>query len=123
MFSWTSIVQTLIFQNHHRCFPGSDIPSLYQIRQILAELILLVMGHMCINTCVAFVGPYADRNLFRGSIRSLRHAVLCVSPFTTMAISVSFHGVVGLQNGSRYQNDRKNHWRYDNFIATPSVNR
>lgn len=22
----------------HRCFPGSDIPSLYQIKQILAEL-------------------------------------------------------------------------------------
>ncbi|KAG2108046.1 PIF1-like helicase-domain-containing protein [Suillus discolor] len=38
-----------------------------------------------------------------------------------MATSASFHGVVGLQNGSRYQIDRKNFWRYDGFIATPEL--
>ncbi|KAG2119827.1 uncharacterized protein F5147DRAFT_767295 [Suillus discolor] len=35
-----------------------------------------------------------------------------------MATSASFHGVVGLRNGSRYQIDKKNYWRYDAFIAT-----
>ncbi|KAG1857635.1 hypothetical protein C8R48DRAFT_775554 [Suillus tomentosus] len=38
-----------------------------------------------------------------------------------MAVSASFHGVVGLQNGSHYQIDRKNFWRYDRFIATPEL--
>ncbi|KAG2357756.1 hypothetical protein BDR07DRAFT_1379902 [Suillus spraguei] len=38
--------------------------------------------------------------------------------FITMVTSASFHGVVGLQNGSRYQIDEKNYWRYDSFIAT-----
>ncbi|KAG1848783.1 hypothetical protein C8R48DRAFT_836896 [Suillus tomentosus] len=38
--------------------------------------------------------------------------------FTAMANSASFHGVVGLQNGSRYQIDKKN---YDAFIATPEL--
>ncbi|KAG2352246.1 hypothetical protein BDR07DRAFT_892304 [Suillus spraguei] len=33
-----------------------------------------------------------------------------------MATSASFHG---LQNGNRYQIDKKSHWRYDGFIATP----
>jgi hypothetical protein len=32
-----------------------------------------------------------------------------------------FTGVVGLQNPSRYQIDRKNYWRYDAFIATPEI--
>ncbi|KAG2068496.1 hypothetical protein BDR04DRAFT_769006 [Suillus decipiens] len=41
--------------------------------------------------------------------------------FTTMATSASFHGVVGLQNGSRYQIDKKNYWRCDGFIATPEI--
>ncbi|KAG2366073.1 hypothetical protein BDR07DRAFT_1397269 [Suillus spraguei] len=36
-----------------------------------------------------------------------------------MATSASFHGVVGLQNGNRYQIDKKSYWRYDGFIATP----
>jgi hypothetical protein len=45
---------------------------------------------------------------------------LC-SAFCTMATSASFHGVVGLQNPSRYQIDRKNYWRYDAFIATPEI--
>jgi len=38
-----------------------------------------------------------------------------------MATSASFHGVVGLQNPSRYQIARKNYWRYDAFIATPEI--
>ncbi|KAG2105469.1 uncharacterized protein F5147DRAFT_838078 [Suillus discolor] len=38
-----------------------------------------------------------------------------------MATSASFHGVVGLQNGSRYQIDKKNYWRHDAFIATPEL--
>ncbi|KAG2127743.1 hypothetical protein BD769DRAFT_1458881 [Suillus cothurnatus] len=42
-------------------------------------------------------------------------------PSVTMATSASFHGVVGLQNPSRYQIDRKNYWRYDAFIATPEI--
>ncbi|KAG0707164.1 hypothetical protein DFH29DRAFT_995226 [Suillus ampliporus] len=36
-----------------------------------------------------------------------------------MATSASFHGVVGIQNGGRFQIDKKNFWRYDGFIATP----
>ncbi|KAG2069800.1 hypothetical protein BDR04DRAFT_1101067 [Suillus decipiens] len=38
-----------------------------------------------------------------------------------MATSASFHGVLGLQNGSRYQIDGKNFLRYDGFIATPEI--
>ncbi|KAG1870588.1 hypothetical protein DFJ58DRAFT_910965 [Suillus subalutaceus] len=38
-----------------------------------------------------------------------------------MATSASFYGVVSLQNGSRYQIDKKNFWRYDGFIATPEI--
>ncbi|KAG2360544.1 hypothetical protein BDR07DRAFT_1486863 [Suillus spraguei] len=38
-----------------------------------------------------------------------------------MAMSTSFHGVVGLTNGNRYQIDRKNFWRYDGFMATPEL--
>ncbi|KAG2366358.1 hypothetical protein BDR07DRAFT_1396276 [Suillus spraguei] len=38
-----------------------------------------------------------------------------------MTTSTSFHGVVGLQNGSRYQIDKKNYWRYDGFITTPEM--
>jgi len=54
-------------------------------------------------------------------------SVLCIcgivslSPFyqsllIIMATLASFQGVVGLQNGSRYQIDKKNCWRYDAFI-------
>jgi len=43
------------------------------------------------------------------------------SALSTMATSTSFHGVVGLQNPSRYQIDRKNYWRYHAFIATPEI--
>ncbi|KAG2083892.1 hypothetical protein BD769DRAFT_1540249 [Suillus cothurnatus] len=43
------------------------------------------------------------------------------SVLSTMATSASFHGVVGLQNPSRYQIDRKNYWSYDAFIATPEI--
>ncbi|KAG2360236.1 hypothetical protein BDR07DRAFT_1413089 [Suillus spraguei] len=35
-----------------------------------------------------------------------------------MATSASFHG---LQNGSRYQIDKNNYWRYNGFIATPEM--
>ncbi|KAG2142179.1 hypothetical protein BD769DRAFT_1426089 [Suillus cothurnatus] len=45
---------------------------------------------------------------------------LC-SAFSTMATSASFHGIVGLQNTSRYQIARKNYWHYDAFIATPEI--
>jgi hypothetical protein len=45
---------------------------------------------------------------------------LC-SALSTIATSASFHGVVGLQNPSRYQIARKNYWRYDAFIATPEI--
>ncbi|KAG2063631.1 hypothetical protein BDR04DRAFT_1123131 [Suillus decipiens] len=38
-----------------------------------------------------------------------------------MATSASFHGVVGLQNGSRYQIKKKNYWHYNGFIATPEM--
>jgi hypothetical protein len=43
------------------------------------------------------------------------------SVFSTMATSASFHGIVGLQNTSRYQIARKNYWHYDAFIATPEI--
>jgi hypothetical protein len=38
---------------------------------------------------------------------------------TTMATSCTFHGLVGIQNASRYQYDNKHYWKYDGYIALP----
>ncbi|KAG2064720.1 hypothetical protein BDR04DRAFT_1122371 [Suillus decipiens] len=38
-----------------------------------------------------------------------------------MVNSASFHGVVGLQNGSQFQINRKNYWWYDGFITAPET--
>ncbi|KAG1881331.1 uncharacterized protein F5891DRAFT_1204180 [Suillus fuscotomentosus] len=38
---------------------------------------------------------------------------------TTMATSCTFHGLVGVQNASRYQYDTKHYWKYDGYIALP----
>ncbi|KAG1817030.1 hypothetical protein DFJ58DRAFT_751643 [Suillus subalutaceus] len=55
------------------------------------------------------------------------YVLMIVSPFycylfiAIMVTSASFHGMVGLQNASRYMIDKKNYWRYDGFIATPEM--
>ncbi|KAG2365898.1 hypothetical protein BDR07DRAFT_1480782 [Suillus spraguei] len=36
-----------------------------------------------------------------------------------MVTSCTFHGLVGIQNASRYQYDNKHYWKYDGYIALP----
>jgi hypothetical protein len=42
------------------CFPEANIPTYYRVGRIIAEMtgIESVMHHMCINSCVAFTGPF-----------------------------------------------------------------
>ena len=44
------------------CFPDSQLPSFYQVKRLLADLtgVTSVIDHMCINSCVAFVGPFSE---------------------------------------------------------------
>ena len=46
----------------HAHVPGSQLPSFYQVKQLLADAtgITSIVNHMCMNSCTAFVGPYAD---------------------------------------------------------------
>ena len=46
----------------HACFPGSELPSFYQVKWLLCDFtgVTSIVSHMCINSCTAFVGPYAD---------------------------------------------------------------
>ena len=45
-----------------KCFPGSIVPSLCQIKTMLADItgVKAFVNDMCINSCIAFTGPYAD---------------------------------------------------------------
>ena len=45
-----------------RRLPEANVPSYYRIRRLVAELtgIESVMHHMCINSCVAYTGPFMD---------------------------------------------------------------
>ena len=45
----------------HR-LPNADLPSYYKARQLVADLtgIELVVHHMCINSCIAYTGPFTD---------------------------------------------------------------
>ncbi|KAI5988653.1 hypothetical protein F5J12DRAFT_786832 [Pisolithus orientalis] len=45
----------------HACFPGSELPSFYQVKHLLVDLtgVMSIINHMCINSCTTFVGPYA----------------------------------------------------------------
>ncbi|KAG1752196.1 hypothetical protein EDB19DRAFT_1613676, partial [Suillus lakei] len=42
-------------------YPDSEVPSLYRVKKLIHELtgISSIVDHRCINSCVAFVGPYA----------------------------------------------------------------
>ncbi|KAG1893540.1 uncharacterized protein F5891DRAFT_962782 [Suillus fuscotomentosus] len=44
-----------------KCYPDSEVPSLYRVKKLIHELtgISSIVDHRCINSCVAFVGPYA----------------------------------------------------------------
>ena len=44
------------------CFPDSQLPSFYQVKCLLADLtgVTSVIDHMCVNSCVAFVGPFSE---------------------------------------------------------------
>ena len=48
----------------HICFPGSELPSFYQVKWLLCDFtgVMSIVSHMCIKSCVAFIGPYADLN-------------------------------------------------------------
>ena len=45
-----------------QCFPDAKLPSFHQIKRILADLsgVTSVVKDMCINSCAAYVGPFAD---------------------------------------------------------------
>ncbi|KAI5997665.1 hypothetical protein F5J12DRAFT_725179 [Pisolithus orientalis] len=45
----------------HACFPGSELPSFYQVKCLLVDLtrVMSIINHMYINSCTTFVGPYA----------------------------------------------------------------
>ncbi|KAG2337321.1 hypothetical protein BDR05DRAFT_1005135 [Suillus weaverae] len=42
-------------------YPDSEVPSLYRVKKLIHELtgISSIVDHRCINSCVAFVSPYA----------------------------------------------------------------
>jgi len=46
----------------HVHIPGSQLPLFYQVKQLLTDItgVTSIVNHMCINSCTAFVGPYAD---------------------------------------------------------------
>ena len=46
----------------HVHIPGSQLPLFYQVKQLLTDVtgVMSIVNHMCINSCTAFVGPYAD---------------------------------------------------------------
>ena len=45
-----------------RRLPEADIPSYYKTRRLVADLtgVESVMHHMCINSCIAYTGPFFD---------------------------------------------------------------
>lgn len=47
------------------CYPDSDVPPFHRVKTILANLsgVESLVDHMCINSCTAFVGPYADYDM------------------------------------------------------------
>ena len=47
------------------CYPDSDVPPFHRVKTILADLsgVESLVDHMCINSCTAFVGPYADYDM------------------------------------------------------------
>ena len=53
---------TAVRQSILRCFPECDVLSYYRVKQLVAESsgVVSVLDDMCINSCHAFVGPYAD---------------------------------------------------------------
>ncbi|KAN0073770.1 hypothetical protein V8E55_012024 [Tylopilus felleus] len=53
---------TMIRDAVEKCFPGSNVPSLYQIKKTLTDVtgVKPVLNDMCINSCIAYTGPYQD---------------------------------------------------------------
>jgi hypothetical protein len=49
-------------QNLHQCYPDIELFSYYQVEQRARSLsgLLTWEHHMCVNSCVAFTGPYAN---------------------------------------------------------------
>ncbi|KIK77012.1 hypothetical protein PAXRUDRAFT_17790 [Paxillus rubicundulus Ve08.2h10] len=45
-----------------KCHPGSEVPSFYHTKTALADItgIKAMIHHMCLNSCLAYVRPYAD---------------------------------------------------------------
>ena len=51
-----------IRQSIHHCYLDTLIPSFYHAKQLLVNLsrVTSIIDHMCINSCVAFVGPFSE---------------------------------------------------------------
>ena len=45
-----------------QCFADVELPSFHQTKRILADLsgVTSIVKDMCINSCAAYVGPFAD---------------------------------------------------------------
>ncbi|KAF8834865.1 hypothetical protein BDN67DRAFT_1016075 [Paxillus ammoniavirescens] len=45
-----------------KCHPGSEVPSFYHVKTALADIIGIkaMIHHMCLNSCLAYIGPYTD---------------------------------------------------------------
>ena len=45
-----------------RCHPEDDLPSYYMVKRLVADLtgIESMVHHMCINSCLAYTGPFQD---------------------------------------------------------------
>ena len=54
--------------------PEANIPSYYKIRRLVADLtgVESVMHHMCINSCIAYTGPFSDLG---------KHVLLALEPW------------------------------------------
>ena len=45
-----------------RRFPGTDLPIYYRTNHLIADLtgIELIVHHMCVNSCIAYTGPFLE---------------------------------------------------------------
>ncbi|KIK15072.1 hypothetical protein PISMIDRAFT_16793 [Pisolithus microcarpus 441] len=53
-----------IWQAIRKCFPEAELPSFHQTECILSNLsgVMSIVNNMCINSCVAYIGPFSNLN-------------------------------------------------------------